>query len=504
MPNTLSVSRIVDVNVQLTPAAAAAQSLSNLLLLTPASLIIDSVERYRRYTGLAAVAADFGTSDAAYLAAQKWFAQSPQPDQLLIGLWAQAATPGGLRCGTLSSAQQTLANWTAITAGSFAVQKDGAAATNISAINFSAATSMASVAAIIQTALTATGILCAWNPVYNRFEFRSPTLGATSAVSFLTATGSGTDISDDLKGRSTDGGYAYVGLAAETAVTAVALFDNLVGQQFYGLAINGLTPGANGGADTAALIAVGDYVEAAANKHVMAITTQEAGALSSASTTDIPYQAKAKGYKRVLTQYSSSTIHAAISALGRLLGVNYEGSNTAITLMFKQEPTVVAENLTESQAAALESKNCNVFAAYNNDTSILQQGKMAGGEFADIITGTDWLALTIQRDLHNALYTSTTKIPQTDQGMQVLTTIVAARCSQAVANGLVAPGVWNAPGFGALAQGDYLDKGFYIYNAPVSSQAQADRTARMAVPIQVAAKLAGAIHSVDVTVNVNQ
>ncbi len=71
-------------------------------------------------------------------------------------------------------------------------------------------------------------------------------------------------------------------------------------------------------------------------------------------------------------------------------------------------------------------------------------------------------------------------------------------------NGLLAPGVWNSGGFGILKQGDFLPKGFYVYNAPVASQTQNDRAARMAMPIQIAAKLAGAIHSVDVAVTVNQ
>jgi len=43
-----------------------------------------------------------------------------------------------------------------------------------------------------------------------------------------------------------------------------------------------------------------------------------------------------------------------------------------------------------------------------------------------------------------------------------------------------------------------------VYAAPVESQSQADREARKAPVIQIAVKLAGAVHFVDVIVNVNR
>ena len=129
---------------------------------------------------------------------------------------------------------------------------------------------------------------------------------------------------------------------------------------------------------------------------------------------------------------------------------------------------------------------------------------MANGEFADVITGTDWLAVSLQRALYNLLYTSTTKIPQTDQGQQLLLTTSESVCAQAVNNGLLAPGVWNSGGFGQITQGDFLPKGYYVWSASFDQQDPADRAARRAMPIQIAAKLAGAIHDIQVTANVNQ
>jgi hypothetical protein len=189
---------------------------------------------------------------------------------------------------------------------------------------------------------------------------------------------------------------------------------------------------------------------------------------------------------------------------GRAFTVNFNGNKTAITLKFKQEPGISAESITESQAAALKAKNCNVFANYSNDTAIIQEGVMANGYFFDEVHGLDWLQNDLQTAVYNLLYTSQTKVPQTNAGINRILATLESRLDQAVANGLLAPGQWGGPDVGALVAGQYLTKGYYLYAPSVDSQSQADREARKAPVIQVAVKLAGAVHFVDVIVNVNR
>jgi Protein of unknown function (DUF3383). len=145
-----------------------------------------------------------------------------------------------------------------------------------------------------------------------------------------------------------------------------------------------------------------------------------------------------------------------------------------------------------------------VFVGYDNNTNIIQPGVVASGDFIDTIFGADWLAIDIQNTVYNLLYTSPTKIPQTDSGNHLIATGIEAVCAQGVENGLLAPGTWTQAGFGALNQGDFLPKGYYVYAPPISLQNTADRAARKSVTFQVAAKLAGAIHTVDVLVNINR
>jgi hypothetical protein len=494
MATTLSVSNLVRVAVNLSPAAAQSQNLSTLLVLDDTT-VINTTERFRVYSSIDAVAADFGTSGNHYNAALAYFSQSPAPAQIMLGRWVKAASKGALVCAPLTTANALLSSWTGITTGSFSYQKDGGAATNATGLNFSSALNLNGVAAIIQTAMT--GVTVTYNAGYNRFEFTSNTTGATSAISFLSPTGSGVDISGKLGATSTSSGaYVVAGQVAETAADAVALFDANFGMQWYALNLPS-------GAD-ADHLAVAAYIEAASNKHLYGVNTQAAGTLVSTDTANIAYQLAQLKYKKTLVQYSSSSTFAACSLLGRAITTNFNGNNTVITLMFKQEPGIAAESINQTQANALAANKCNAFVNYNNGTSIIQNGVVCSGDFIDVITGTDWLAVDIQTNVYNLLYTSSTKIPQTDSGVHLIVTTIESRCSQAVTNGLLAPGVWSSGGFGLLNQGDFLQKGFYVYANPLSSQSTSDRAARKAPPIQIAAKLAGAVHSVDIQINVNR
>lgn len=491
----LPVSNIVNVQVVMSPVAAQTRNFGSLLILGD-SPVIDTTERLRLYNQLADVAADFGTSAPEYLAASLYFGQTPQPSTLYIGRWARTGTSAVLHGGILSAAQQAIANFTAVTAGKLNITIDGVAKT-LTGLNFSAATNLNSVASTVTTAL-GSAATCVWNANMDRFEITSSTTGTTSTIAFATAPGSGTDVGTLMLLETGEGGSVVEGIDAETALAAVAHFDD-ISNQWYGLTFASSVMPA-----TSDYLAVAGYIEGANTSRIFGVTTQDTATLSSTSTTDLAAQLHALSYKRTFTQYSSSNAYAVTSIFGRAFTVNFQGSNTTLTIKFKIEPGVVAENLSSSQAQALASKKCNVFVAYNNDTSIIQEGTMVNGYFFDEVHGTDWLQNDVQTAVYNLLYTSPTKIPQTDAGVNQICATIAQRMDQAVRNGLVAPGVWNAPGFGSINQGDTLESGYYIYAPPVATQSQADREARKAPVIQCAIKLAGAIHFVNVIIDVNR
>jgi hypothetical protein len=458
--------------------------------------VIDTGERIRQYATSDAVAADFGTSAPEYTAANLFFSQSPQPSVLYVGRYAQTATAGRLVGPSLSAAQQALTNFTAVTTGSLSIDVDGNPEA-LTTLDFSGQTTLNGVASVLTTAFAGVATVT-WDAVYKRFFITSATTGVSSAITFATTPGSGTDVAPLFGFRSTDGGRLAAGSAVETLVQGVTACAN-ASTDWYGLYCAPVTA-----ATDSDVLAVAAYIEAASPSRIYGVTTQSASVIDPASTSDIASQLQSLKYKRTFVQYSSSSPYAAASLFGRAFTVDFTGNKTTITLKFKGEPGVTAETLTESQAAALTAKNCNVFINYANSTAIIQQGVMVNGYYFDEVQGLDWLQNDVQTAIFNLLYTSPTKIPQSDAGVNQIVATCESSLVQAVNNGLVAPGVWDAAGFGALQQGQTLAKGYYIYAAPVASQSQADREARKAPTLQIAVKLAGAVHSANVIINVNR
>ncbi|MCG4261370.1 DUF3383 domain-containing protein [Acetobacter senegalensis] len=267
---------------------------------------------------------------------------------------------------------------------------------------------------------------------------------------------------------------------------------------WYGVALAMATMPAN-----ADVVSLAQVVEALSPSRTFWATTQEAEALQSDSTTDLAAMLNAASLSRTWCQYSSTTPYASVSAFARIATVDYSGQNTTLTLKFKTEPGVTSETLTSAQYKVLAGKKCNAFALLNNGESIIQEGYMSDGTWADTRIGVDSFQNGLQTAGFNLLYGST-KIPQTDAGMTTLKATYDNVAQAYVTNGLFAPGVWTGPEIGALKTGDTVPDGYYIYKPTVASQSAADRAARKAVTMQIAAKLAGAVHSSNVLVNVVQ
>lgn len=506
----LAISGLINITYTLSPTAAQGQNLNSMMLLGSTQLtigsttvdIIDTVERYRQYTAASQLLTDgFPSSSPEYLSAVVWFAQWSN-STLLVGKWAKTACPGALRGGAVPAAN--LATLQAITTGvgSLKVTINGTLYT-LSTLNFTGVTAFTGVAGVIQTALQAVlaGTICSYNPSFQRFEITAPTTGSTSAVSFLQATGSGTDVSALIGGQSSSGGYLVPGQLAESAITAAGLFDNYYGQNWYGLYMIGVS--------YTDIQAVSSFIEGTTNKHTFWYTANpannslDAGATSSVAISDIA-SLLAGTLQKTWIQYSSTNQYAALAAAAKYFQVNYGGNNTVIDLMYKQEPTITPDQLSATQAATLKTKNYNVFVQYNNNTAIIQWGRNVSGTPFDTIIGLDNLLVTLMVAWYNQLYTQPTKLPQTDAGVHVLVTVAEGILFNFVQNGFLAPGIWNQPGFGQINQGDYLNKGFYVYPNSIASQTVAARATRATPLIQIGVKLAGAIELILSVVNVNQ
>jgi hypothetical protein len=361
-------------------------------------------------------------------------------------------------------------------------------------MNFQNVVTLNGVASILNDAIQ--GVHAWWDG--SRFNLESISTGIQSSIGYAGPAGIGTNVSDHLGLTEISGASIPVpGIGAETPLQcAIALRAHA---SWYGLVFAADPP-----ISVTDQLAVSAYIEGANPISICGYTTGDPRVLDATYEFDIASLMHANGYERTFGQYSTSSPYAVCSAFGRAFTTDFEASNTTITLKFKQEPGLVAELLTETQATTLKAKRCNVFVYYSNDTAILQEGVMANGFFFDEVHGTDWLANRIQTDVYNVLYTAPTKIPQTNQGVHILVTTTENALMQGVVNGLIAPGQWNAPGFGQLTYGQMLPKGYYVWAPLVESQPQSIREQRIAPTIQCAIKLAGAIHRAFVIVNVNR
>lgn len=494
MPNGLSVSRVVRVQVSLALRAAQGRDFGALLILGPSDVLL-APEVMRLYNDIESVATDFGIAADEYKAANLYFQQSPQPRDLYVGRMERQAIPvsaGQLTGSVLTTREQELNNFTAVSDGALKIAVDGEVIT-VTDINMSAVTDLSDVAAAVQDELA--GSVISWVAGANQFTITSATTGAASKIAIPTTAGTGTDLAPLLGIDAAHNPTVVDGHDASTSPLPSVVTALNYSADWYGLVIADPAMADQDHLDVSALIG------SASDSRIYGVSTSAAAVLESTSTTDIASKIKAAGYGRTFTQYSQ-VAYAAASAFGRAFTVNFLGNNTTITLKFKQEPGIAAEMITAQQADTLKAKNCNVFVKYANDTAIIQEGVMANGDFFDERHGLDWLQSYVQNNLWNLLYTSKTKNSQTEAGITRLVTNVEQSMVQAVDNGLAAPGVWTGASIGQVSPGDTLTKGYYVYANPLNTQAQADREARKAPVIQVALKLAGAVHFADVLIDV--
>ena len=485
MTQGLNIGRLVRVQVNLQPLTAARRGFGTLLVIGDSD-IIGVGERLRAYTDLESVAGDFGLDAPEYKAAALYFGQTPRPQQLMIGRWANAATSAELVGGILTDAEKEITRWKAVTSSGMEITVSGGVEI-VQNADFSGCTNLNAVAEVINAQLKTAKIAYTGE----RFVVKSTNTGESESLGWATG-----DLAPMLKLDQAQALSPTDGQDAEGAVEAVQALADFSGA-WYGCMFAASTM-----PQEADYLAVAEFIEGASITRLFGITETDARILDAVYTQDIASKLKALNRRRTCVQYSPNP-YAIASLFGRAFSVNFAANRSTITIMYKQEPGVAPSVITETQAQTLKTKRCNVFTQYLNDTAILQYGVMSGQAYFDEMHGLDWFADALQTELYNLLYQSKTKIPQTDAGQNQLVNCCAAVCGEAINNGLAAPGKWNADGFGQLERGDELP-GFYIYTPPMAEQPQSTREQRIAPPIQIALKLAGAIHEIDAIVDVNR
>lgn len=190
---------------------------------------------------------------------------------------------------------------------------------------------------------------------------------------------------------------------------------------------------------------------------------------------------------------------------GLAMSTNFSGSNTTQTMHLKQIVGVTADTtITSTVLGNAQTAGADCYVSIAGRASVFTSG--ANGFFDDIFN-LNWIVGSLEVAGFNALAGTSTKIPQTEEGMLSLKGAYRAVCEQAVTNRFVGAGAWNSPD----TFGDPADfrravglKGYCIYSSPVALQSVADREARKAPLIQIGLKFSGAVHSTSVIVFINK
>lgn len=295
-----------------------------------------------------------------------------------------------------------------------------------------------------------------------------------------------------------DGGGQLIIVPMEVGDTLTTKLASIAAQVFFGGAIyGGYAP-----LDAELLTAAAAYQAA---KKMLFVSQYLTTSLDGGGIIN-SIQAATLTYARCLlyTPGATQARQMAAAYAGRAMCVEFNGSQTMLTMHMKELIGITPDpGITQTILNTCGTVGADVYTYIGPLPKVFCSG---GNTFYDQIYGTLWMIFALQVAVFNAIATTPTKIPQTEQGMSILRNAVTSVLQLAVVNGFSAPGAWNSPqlfGNPAELRENVLLFGWYIYSAPVNLQSQTQREDRIAPLIQAAVKLAGAVHSANVIVYLN-
>jgi len=224
----------------------------------------------------------------------------------------------------------------------------------------------------------------------------------------------------------------------------------------------------------------------AADMKIFVTATPDPDTLDPGDNSSLGYDLKTLGCLKTQVRYAAkaATEFPDAAMLGKILPYN-PGSYTAA---FKSLAGVSTDLLTTTERAACFSKNVDVYE-YVGGANITRNGKVAGGEYLDVMIFIDWLQARCTEAIYRLLI-SNLKIPYTEAGIA------------AVENALTQPlkAGQNAGGISPTAfddQGVQIG-GFYIEVPRLQDVPTIDKTNRTLNDVKFVAFLAGAIQIVKV------
>lgn len=447
-------------------------------------------ETYGFYLSATQVGEQYGTSSTTYDMAVNIFSQSPNiltgDGELVIMplLSSVSATSGDFVSDDISA---NIANIILVSDGDLNVTLNGTSI-DLTNLDFTSATDITGVATILQNSLQNAIVTNDTTTV----TVTSKKVGASSTVVLgAVSGGSGTDLSGASYFNTTAGtSTAGVDSTGETLMEAIARLEGTV--NFAGVITNIDIEDSTVSA-TASTIQSRDKIfvhHFASTEDILGIATT----IKDASQT----KTRCLGY---FTNLEEANLMKA-AYVGRAFSTNFDGTNTTQTMNLKTLANVSSDtNITQTDYNNCKTAGMDIYPSYDGLPKTLSTG---GNSYFDQVYNQLAYKFDLQAAGFNYLATTSTKITQTEAGMDGLKGALNKVNEKYVTNNWIGKGLtWNSPDTFGNEQDfrrNITDRGYYTYSIPIAQQAQADRENRIAPLVQIAVKESGAIHEVLVNV----
>ncbi len=481
----LSLVNVISISVSEAQAGAGEYNTSNLAIFTRDSYNSGPFGDlgYKIYTGPQEVATDFGTGSLTYAQAVAIFSQKPN---ILAGGGSLIIIPF---VDTAPVVAQQLISFSDVPAAGHYKLKYGA--------NTSGAIAFDDNAAAVQVALRLLAGLGSVTVTGDTdIGFTVVFTGVSGAATLLVV------MDDSLQTAEPENVTVTVATTVVGTTTSTETLDQAINRtedlvQYFGIIAAEIT-GQSDMLDAAATVQ-------ALNKIAFFVSNDQAS-IAEGGQLDLLRSGNFSQSRGIYYGNSSSsdTIKMMAAYAGRALSTNFDGSNTTQTMHLKDLATVQPDpTMTQTLLDLAQEAGADCYLSLQGVPKVFCSG---ANSFFDQVYNLQWFVGALQIAGFNFLAQSSTKVPQTEQGMDGLKSAYRNVCNRAVTNQYSAPGTWNSSTtFGN--QGDFLANidqvGYYIFSQPVSQQSQTTREDREAPLVQIALKEAGAIHSSSVIVYVN-
>lgn len=440
-----NIDRIVNVQISLNTNGVSKEGFSTMLVVGTHA---NNLNRVTTYTNINDLINDgFSTDDPIYRAVSAAFSQTPRPRQVKVG--RRQVEEVNLSVNNVKDNTDYT-----ITVSS----KDTDGTVDEEAYKYNS-----------QTSATATKIV----------EGLQALMASDTAV---TATASGEKLQLTAKSGKSFAIKISSNLSAELTEPTEEIADTMSAvmagdSDFYGIVL--------ASRDKDDIMAMAEWVET--QTKLFGTSTAEQGAKDSETDTDLLSMLKAKNYYRTFAFYhelaDSEYLEAGVMA--RCFAIEPGGETWANKVL----SGLTADNLTETEYLAISGKNGNTFETFRNK-SITQNGKVAGDEWIDVIRFRDWLQEEITVNVFNLLINSD-KVPYTDAGIALVENQIRQALLLGQRRGGIAPTEYD--------EDNNENLGFTIEmplaaNIPANTKAQ-----RLLEDVSFTARLAGAIHVVEIT-----